>query len=215
LTPAEQDVLVSFMSNAAEMAERHGRILARLSELGLSLAEQVHERAAAAETPEQAANLGLAFHRISRTVRQTIALEAKLVRDAARAEREAERDDAVRRREALPRDEARIAERKAQVRDAVERVIWDEVEDDEEGEEYADYLTDLLEERLEMGGRANDFGLEPLETHIARFLNDFGLQGRILRADADEGGEEIEFDAAPPSAPWPPPDEQPSAPDSA
>ena len=196
-----------FMSDAAEMAERHGRILARLTELGLSLAEKLHARAMAAEEPKEAADLGLAFHRISRSLRQTLALEAKLVRDAQAAERETLRDEAARRellREIAPRDPRRIARRKDEVRDAVHRVIWDEVEDDDERH----YLSDLLEQRLEIGARDNDFGLDDLKAHIDRLLADFDLAGHILTEDDEtETGEfrAPEFDSAPPAAPWPPP----------
>ena len=79
------------MYDAVEVMERHGRVLARLTELGLALAERARAQALAAMDGEAppVAELGLTFHRISRSVRQSIALEAKLVRDAARAEREA------------------------------------------------------------------------------------------------------------------------------
>jgi hypothetical protein len=82
------------MIDAVEMAERHGRMLGRLSELGMSLAEGMHAQVATAMEagdPKAVAELTLTFHRVSRSVRQSIALEAKLVRDAARAEREAPR----------------------------------------------------------------------------------------------------------------------------
>jgi hypothetical protein len=78
------------MSSATDtMADRHGRMLARLGELSLSLAEAVHAQALSAETPEDQARLAQAFNRAARGVRQAIALEAKLERDRqadARAE---------------------------------------------------------------------------------------------------------------------------------
>jgi hypothetical protein len=181
-----------FVTDEVEMVQRHARMLARLSELGLTLVERVHEQALAAEDAKSAAELGLAFHRISRTVRQTIALEAKLVRDAARAEREASAQVADLRKSVL-RDPVRIVRRKAAVQEAVERIIWNE----REGEE-ADYLLDLLEERLTIAGWDDDFGLEPLEDHIARLCADFGLpvpDGEPPDDDDDEDA--LEFDAAP------------------
>ena len=54
-----------------EMVERQGRMLAELSELGMSLARRTHERAMQAEDPDKAERLALAFHRLSRSVRQT------------------------------------------------------------------------------------------------------------------------------------------------
>ena len=160
------------MHDAAEMMQRHGRTLARLTELGLALAERTQAQAVAAldaEDPEAAADLGLTFHRISRSVRQSIALEAKLVRDAARAEREAA-DEAERKRTAILRDPVAMVRRKAAVREAIERLIWTE----REGEE-AEELLDLLETRLAPGGLDDEVYLEPLEDHIARLCADLGL----------------------------------------
>lgn len=85
------------MSIPSDMADRHARVLARLTELGLALAEQTFEDAQAAETPAERIEAVKAFHTISRSVRQSVALEAKLTRqqaldaatDAALAAREA------------------------------------------------------------------------------------------------------------------------------
>ena len=151
------------MSDPVDMAERHGRILTRLGELGLSLAEDMHACALAAETPKDKADLGLAFHRISRSVRQTLALEAKLERDRHRQDREG-RADAVR------EQQARVSLRKAQVKAAVERAIWSEVEGDE-AERLVDDLADFLDEEA----LSNDFTSGPLDAHIARIRAEFGL----------------------------------------
>ena len=160
------------MIDTVEMAERHGRMLGRLSELGMSLAEGMHAQVATAMEagdPKAVAELTLTFHRVSRSVRQSIALEAKLVRDAARAEREAA-DEAERKRTAILRDPVAMVRRKAAVREAIERLIWTE----REGEE-AEELLDLLETRLAPGGLDDEVYLEPLEDHIARLCADLGL----------------------------------------
>src|ERR1700751_6093350 len=109
------------MSSATDMTERHGRIRAELSELGLIAARDLQVRLLAAETPKDAAELANALHRLSRSVRQSLALEARLHRDAQAAER----DD---RRDAERQQAARRETRKAQVRAAVERLIWTEAE---------------------------------------------------------------------------------------
>lgn len=67
------------------MAERHAAVLARLTALALELAERVQAAAIAAEAAEDLDRLAGAFHRVSRSVRLSMALEAKLAR-AARAE---------------------------------------------------------------------------------------------------------------------------------
>lgn len=71
-----------------ERAERHGRMLARLGELALGLAEAVQGQAVEStqQPPEHAADrtrgLGLVFARLSYEVRQTVALEARLAADS-------------------------------------------------------------------------------------------------------------------------------------
>ena len=152
------------MVDRAEMAERHGRVLAELSELGLSLARELHGRALAAETPEAAADLALAFHRISRSVRQTLALEARLERDRTRHAREAQAESG---RQA----QARVSRRKAQVRAAVERLIWTEAERDEDAERLSDAFDDLLEAESLSDGFAD----EPLDAQVARLCAELGL----------------------------------------
>ena len=151
------------MFDSAEMAERHARVLAELSELGLTLARDLQARALVAETPEDAAGLANAFHRISRSVRQTLALEARLERDRKRAERE---DFA----EAQRQDRARVEKRSDQVRASVERLIWTEYEEDE-AERLIDDLGDLLAEEALYDG----FTADPVEAHIARICEDLGL----------------------------------------
>lgn len=71
----------------SEMSARHSAVLARLTELGLALAERVQAQAMAAEGPEDLDRMSQAFHRVSRSVRMSLALEAKL----ARAERDEQR----------------------------------------------------------------------------------------------------------------------------
>ena len=179
LTPQARYVLLLFMHGAAEMAERHGRVLAELSELGLSLARELHGRAMSADEPDQASNLALAFHRISRCVRQTIALEAKLERDRLRAEREAQ-SEAVRAAEAV------TFRNKARVRLAVERCVWTEAEGNE-AERLLDELDDLLEEESLSGALA----AQPVEACIARIRRDLGLsepQAPGLEAGAEPPG---------------------------
>src|SRR5205085_9794530 len=70
------------MEATADMQTRHAAILGRLAELGMDLAEQLHADACAAETPAERGQIAATFHRISRSVRQTLALEARLLRMA-------------------------------------------------------------------------------------------------------------------------------------
>jgi 2'-5' RNA ligase len=97
-----------------------------------------------------------------------MALEAKLKRDLARQDQEA-------RAEAVRAAEIRVHTRKAQVRAAVERLIWTEAEGDEEAERLIDELGEHLEEAALNQGFADD----PVEIHIARLRAALGLPGGV------------------------------------
>jgi hypothetical protein len=166
------------MDSDAEMMARHSRLLARFAEQAASLAEDLHACGLAAETPEQKQALSLAFHRMGRTLRQTLALEARLRRDGKREDRldEARADKLAK---------ARLAARKDRVRGAVEALIWDEAEEDEQ----ADYLR-LLDGRLEYEDLADPE--EPLEALIQRIARELGLPSPLAgegvgRSPTDEG----------------------------
>jgi hypothetical protein len=163
LTSALSDVLHLFMSTDANMAQRHGQVLAELSALGLELARDLQARALAADDVAVAADLGRAFHSVSRSVRQTLALEAKLQRDRQRQDRE-DRAETVR------AEDARRQRRKAQVHAAVERCVWNEA-DGSEAERLLDDLDDWLDAEL----LSDDLPDETLDAHIARICADLGV----------------------------------------
>jgi len=153
------------MTVPEDMAERHGRLLARYAELSLSLAEDVHAAAVAAPEPDEKARLAGAFHRLGRAMRQSIALEAKVVRDHARDLKAAEADAGEARAQAARR-------RRDQVRADVERRIYTEIDPDEADAWLAD-----LDERLETEALYDDFIDESVEEHIERLAAELGLTG--------------------------------------
>ena len=101
------------MANPTEIAERRARVLAKLTELGLELACDLQASALATDDLAAKERLALAFHRVSRSVRQTLALEARIERDM----RAQARED---RAEADKRQAAAVATRRTRVRSAVE-----------------------------------------------------------------------------------------------
>lgn len=151
------------MITPSDMAARHTRILTELSGLGLTLARDLQARALAAADVKTASDLALAFHRASRSVRQTMALEARLERDRDRQHADA-RAAAMREADVLRKA------RKARVRVAVERLIWTEAEDDE-----AERLLEDLDALLDLAALAPDFLEGSMETHIARIRHDLGI----------------------------------------
>jgi hypothetical protein len=147
------------MNSNSEMAERQGRVLAELAELGLDLARDLKARALAAGRREDAEGLALAFHRVSRSVRLTLALESRLVRERQEAAK-------VRRAEVARAVQAR----KAQVQATLARQVYGERESDE-----AERLLDELDERLEEAVLYETFAEGPVEACIARIRADLGL----------------------------------------
>ncbi len=169
----------------ATRQERQDAVLAELSELGLTLARELHARALSAETTAEAETLALAFQRVSRGVRQTFALELKIERERRAAEREdAAAAAEARRQERLaeispPADwrTSPAARRKDRVRGALCRLIWDEAEGDEAEIEV---LNEDLESRLHEASLREDFLDMPIETLIRQIGSDMSLSGEII-----------------------------------
>lgn len=156
------------MAAPQSMADRHARTLARLTELSLALAEDLQAAALAAEAPPEKANLAEAFHKVARATRQTIALEAKLARDAERAA-------AARRAADREARAGALQTRKAQVRAAVERQVFTQLQWREAEVWMADF-----DERLETEVLDDPFLDEPLEAQIDRLAAELGLKGEVV-----------------------------------
>jgi hypothetical protein len=169
------------MATALEMKARQDRILTELSELGLALARDLQACALAADQASEKAELSLAFQRTARSVRQTLALEAKLQCDRRTSEREAQ--EIAERAETV-----RTARRRAQVKLAVERCVWSEAE----GEEAESLLADL-DDRLERDALSDAFlGDEPVEVHIARLCKELGVTPPTSSSPLGGGGGEAD-----------------------
>ena len=163
------------------MEERDAASLRELADLGLSLARNLAARAEAAPTGAEAERLALSFHRVSRSVRLSLALISRL----ASERRQGEREERV-------LFERRNERRKAQVRAALTRDIYDEAETDE-----AEALLDELEGLMEDEALHEAFAHDPLEAAIARIRKDLGL---VAEPPANDPGAD-----APHAPAWPPP----------
>ena len=171
---------------AESQAEKTRRVLGALTELGLSLARALHARALAAETGQEAQALGLAFQRVSRSVRQSLALEAKLERAAKLAESEAQA--AAQEVEALVRQAQarRVGLHRNRVHNAMHRLIWTEAEGDEDEIETLD---DDLAARLDVAAEDEDaFLATPVEAFVARFTAEMELAVPAATGGASPNG---------------------------
>ena len=140
------------------MMDRHRQLLGELADMSMALARRFHD--AALEAPvEEAQGLVLGFQRASRNLRQTLALEARLEREARRAvvEIAAER-------------QARRETRRLQVKSTLSNLIWTERESLDLGR-----LLLELDGRIDMASLGEAFLDDPVETVIARLRHDLGL----------------------------------------
>jgi hypothetical protein len=131
--------------------------LREIAGLSVTLARELHNRAIESEDNDQCARLASAFHKVTRGLRQTLALAAKLEQDYVRAEREAqpERDR---------RHKAKVAERHTKLHRVMQKTIWDEAESPDHAEDLIEFLFDVLKEEAE----SESFLDEPIETQIDR-----------------------------------------------
>jgi hypothetical protein len=177
-------------TSAEDMAARQGGMLAELAELTLDAARILHGRLGEAQTPAEARDLGLAFQRVSRSLRQTLMLEARLAKDRRAAEREDEAAGARAR-------EDQVQTRKFKVRQAVSREVLDACEDEEEAEPLLEELEACLDDYV----RGHDFEASSLEELVAILCRDLGLDDDEDPDDGDEGDPDGPPDAPPPAGP--------------
>lgn len=155
------------MFSPAEMIERHAAILAELSELGMAFARDARRDAEAAETPEERARQALVFQRVSRSIRQSLALEARLVRELKRDARE-EADRAAR------LDRERVNARRNRIRNGVDALIWRETEDMDEHDEEA--FDERIEDAVHVEVMSEGFFSDDLADQVGRVLERLGFQ---------------------------------------
>jgi len=197
---------------ARGLIERQLWVLGRLGEVGLNVALAIERQAMAAadDGPGAAApeavgpehfperlqvvhgDLALAYARVSRAVRLTLALQARLVQDLQAL------DEGEARRQAKQRSDrqAREAARKAQVERIVERVIQAEAADDAEGDRLAKEAYERLDEHDIYG----DLLGRPVSEVIARICRDLGLAPDWSRL-AEEAWAQQEIDSGVAGAP--------------
>jgi hypothetical protein len=141
-------------------------MLAELAGLDLTLARHVHACAVATEDPSEVADLARAYQRIARSLRQSLALHARLKRDRERTERENPPPSKPTRDPACP------AERKAALRTAVRRLAWAEYE--HEPQEALDAF-DRIEQRLELLAHDETWDTPSLDDHVIKLCRDLRL----------------------------------------
>ena len=155
------------MVSDADMLEVQDAGLARLAELQLALAEKLYRLADGTEDASEAADLATALERTSRSVRLTYALQAKLRRDA----RKADREDVA---EQAKHDREQVRFKRHRLRTGVEALIWRETDGmDEEAEgDFGELLDALVDDEA----ASETFLSEPLAAQVARVIAGLGYE---------------------------------------
>lgn len=158
-----------------DMGERHGRVLAELAEVGMTMVRRLSEAMLQARDPQTQAQLGLAFHRASRAVRQTLALEFRLAQEARRLERDRAAPVAT-----APPSPTRAP---APPRPPSERIGWDEYESSD-----ADDTLDELDGLLQAEHPDLEAVHAAVETCIAGIRHDLDIELPVAPISSPAGG---------------------------
>ena len=210
-TQADSPAAAEGAPSPRALIERQLWVLGRLAEAGLNLALAIERQGTAQDAAETtASDVALAYGRVSRAVRLTLALQAKVVQDlqaldeVAARRLDGDRAKAERERQSLAQ------QRKDRVQRIVERVIEAEAPCETE----VDRLADEAAERLEHDDIYGDLTTRPVGEIIALVCRDLGLSPDWSRL-AEEAWAQDEIEgrapgspfAAPPSPRWLDPEE--------
>jgi hypothetical protein len=172
-------------------AERRLRLLEELSQIGMDLARTLHRRALAAADPAEpaapddcetsdspagsAGDPSVAFARISRAIRLTLALEAR-TDEALRALRAGVVAECQARRvEARNRAAAEATAQRAARSETVHRLVLEAAEREIDDDEALDGVLEALEERLDDDEAYQDLEQAPLRETVERLCADLQL----------------------------------------
>jgi hypothetical protein len=150
LTSAAFYVLVLFMSSASDTAAEEALLL-ELAQLGMGVARRLHDATLATTDAERLLALATAYHKVSRGVRQSLALRARFAAGTVAPERRA-------RSEAAPSASTPQPE--------VERPDWN------------DYERPDWNERLDIGAEPLERLHDDLDTCRARIRRDLTVVSR-------------------------------------
>lgn len=189
--------------------ERDAQMLARLAELDLSAAEHVHRRLVATEDTHEIDVLGRTYQRMSRSLRQTLALKAKLAKD----QRLATSPFLQKQMTEASLKGFRTDDRILEIQDAAERMAEAAFPGDALGRET---LLDRFDRELDDWACEDDFTDADLDDQVRRACRIMGLSEDLagnwrslprpdypFETDDDESADTPAPTAAGPSAPSP------------
>jgi hypothetical protein len=175
--PSHAKELPSPNPEAAERRARHLRILAELADIGMELVQQVRLQALEEDAPGGADPV-LAFTRLAKAVRQTVALEARVAAGGF---------DSVQPVSRASRSDPAARSRARQVKERVRRSVEEAIAFEAEGDDTEDLLRDL-HERLDDPAFEDEFDGQPIGIIVASICAALGVQANLKAfSDAELG----------------------------
>ena len=167
------------MADGTSIAEdRHTVMLRELAQMSFTLARDLQQRALQAETTEEAVKLASAFHKVTRGIRQSLALELKVIqyKDGVAKERfkTAEIDEIKRQAQ---------ADRIAHAMDQRHRQVWDRIDDTFSETEAPDWNIEDNEDTPRKRPRPGPE--DPMWDKLETFMEDASAQPDFLTRDLD------------------------------
>jgi hypothetical protein len=165
--------------------ERHARVLRELTEIGMTIARTIERQAIEAAKPAADGwvappggprDFAALFACISRAVRLTVALEARLAEEYRRWRERTESERAADLAEAARREAAILTQRRTRKRAKVERIVKQAIEDETKDLQERYDLGRGLSERLRDYERYDELGNRPIGEILARIFMDLGIR---------------------------------------
>ncbi len=161
------------MSEAPAPTDAEDALLAELAQMDMALVRHVHARALAASDTDEINSLSRTYQRISRSLRQTLALKARLRDGRIRAAHAYAQSPA-----GLAAEKVRVRRRTRELETAIERIAWTECETERPDPDEMSKAEDVVFEFWKIIRKIDgdpDFGHEPLDEQIADLAERLGL----------------------------------------
>jgi hypothetical protein len=172
--------------------ERHMAVLAELTAIGMNIARAIECQAVDAATsaegppPGGPRDFAALFACISRAVRLTVALEAKLAEDYGQRLQRTEAQRAADLAAAAKREAASEAQRRMRKKAKVERILKQGIESQTKDLQERYNLGTGLSERLREYERYDELGNRPIGEILARIFRDLGIRPDWQRWEREE-----------------------------
>jgi hypothetical protein len=217
--PAPDPAACRVRSGDDEAGARHAQVLQELTEIGMDIARAIRRQAVEAAKPapdgwvappEGGRDFAALFACISRAVRLTVALEARLAEEHRQRLERSRSQRAAALAEAARREAEIEAQRRTRKKAKVERIVKQGIESQTKDLQERYDLGSGLSERLREYERYDELGNRPIGEILARIFMDLGIRPDWQRWEREDWALEearARVQSSPYGRCWPPEDE--------